>query len=127
MAWLRGRRLFAEDLAEQAGRLVMTFRSSMASELQRAGCLAGSSALWSMWHGYLDNPSGMRLRAWLDDHGIALSVLHSSGHAAVQDLQRLAAAVDAKAVVPVHTRQAGRYTELFANVRMRADGEWFTA
>jgi ribonuclease J len=105
----------------------MTFRGSMAGELNRAGCLDGAHAVWSMWPGYLDEPSGARLRAWLEGRGIGLSVLHSSGHASTADLQLFASAINAKEVVPVHTRRPARYAELFSNVRERADGTWWAA
>ena len=126
ITWLRGRRLFPEDLAGCANELVLTFRGSMAAELDRAGCLEGAHAVWSMWPGYLDEPSGAKLRGWLAEHGIPLSILHSSGHASEADLQRFAAAINAQEVVPVHTRQATRYADLIANVRERADGVWWT-
>ena len=126
VAWVREHRLFPEDLAGRAADLVMTFRGSMAGELDGTGCLDGAHAVWSMWSGYLDQPSGTKLRRWLEARAIGLSVLHSSGHASTADLQRFASAVNAKEVVPVHTRQSSRFPELFANVRERADGEWWT-
>ena len=43
---------------------------------------------------------------------IGLTVLHGSGHASPADMQRLAAAVNPAEVVPVHTRQTGRYAAL---------------
>lgn len=119
-------RLYADKLGSQADKLVMTFRHSMAAELDRAGCLADAHAIWSMWPGYLDEPAGARLRAWLDRHDIPLTVAHSSGHATVNDLRRFAAAVDAHQVVPIHTSAPQRFPELFANVRLRKDGEWWT-
>jgi len=125
--WLREHRLFPEELAGCANELVMTFRGSMAAELTRAGCLDGARAVWSLWPGYLEEPSGTKLKGWLDEHDIPLSLLHSSGHASEADLQRFATAIHAQEVVPVHTRQATRYADLFANVRERADGEWWTA
>lgn len=125
VTWLRGNRLYPEDLAERAGEFILTFRGSMATELDRAGCLHEAHAVWSMWAGYLDQPSGVRLRGWLSEHNMGLSVLHSSGHASPADLQRFAAAINAKEVVPVHTRQAGRYAELLANVCEHADGQWW--
>jgi len=124
--WLREQRLFPEELPGSASELVMTFRGSMAAELDRAGCLEGAHAVWSMWPGYLEEQSGTRFKGWLDEQGIPLSILHSSGHASQADLQRFAAAIHAQEVVPVHTRQATRYPDLFANVRERADGEWWT-
>jgi ribonuclease J len=125
--WVRRRRLFAEDLAGRAGELVMIFRGSMATELDRAGCLDGAHAVWSMWHGYLNEPSGVALRDWLAARHIPLALLHSSGHARVADLQRLATAINAREVVPVHTRHPDRYGELFTNVREHPDGQWWTA
>jgi ribonuclease J len=79
-----------------------------------------------MWSGYLEQPSGVKLRRWLSERDIQVSMLHSSGHASPADLQRFAAAINAEEVVPVHTRQSDRYPELFANVRQRADAKWWT-
>lgn len=126
VARIREHRLYPEDLAGRADELLVVFRGSMTRDLDRAGCLDDAELLWSMWRGYLDAPSGSRLTAWLRARGIPLTALHSSGHAAVEDLQRLAAAVAPKQVVPIHTRQAGRYAELFAAVRRRDDGTWWT-
>lgn len=122
---IRTRRLYPEDLAPRASQLVMTIRGSMTGDLERANCLAGAHTVWSMWPGYLDQPSGVKLRAWLDGHGIPLTVLHSSGHATVSDLQRFADAVGARSVVPIHTHNADRYPAYFENVVPRADGEWW--
>jgi ribonuclease J len=124
--WIRHRRIFPEELSELAGDAVFTFRASMATELERAGCLTDAHAVWSLWPGYLDEPPGGQLRGWFAERGIPLSVVHSSGHASVADLQRFAAAVNARVVVPVHSWHPERYNQHFLNVRRRADGEWWT-
>ncbi len=97
----------------------------MSRDLERAGCLAGAHAVWSMWPGYLEQPSGVQLRQWLDRHNIPLTVLHSSGHATLADLQRFAGAVGARCVVAIHTLRADRYPALFDSVVSRRDGEWW--
>lgn len=125
VARIRDRRIYEEDLAARAGELVLTFRRSMCAEVERAGCLGGAGALWSMWSGYLEQRSGQRFRRWLDDRDIPMSEIHASGHAGPDDLQRFAAAIRAREVVPVHTLHADRFTELFARVRVRRDGEWW--
>lgn len=125
VARVRSRRLYPEDLAPHASELVMTFRNSMRSEIEAAGCLEGAHAIWSMWPGYLDQPSGERLLGWFEERSIPLTILHASGHAGPDDLQRYAAAVKAKEVVPIHTLHAERFSELFENVRIRKDGEWW--
>jgi ribonuclease J len=124
---VRRRRLFPEDLAGLASELVVTFRASMARELDAAGCLNGARALWSMWPGYLDHLSGVQLRRWLADRDIPMILLHSSGHATVPDLQQWATAVEARQVVPIHTHHPDLYAELFDNVRVRENGEWWEA
>jgi ribonuclease J len=123
--WVKPHRLYPEQLAAQADKLVMTFRYSMATDLDRAGCLADAQAVWSMWPGYLDSPSGIRLCAWLEQRAIPLTLLHSSGHASVVDLRRFATAVAASQVVPIHTSAPQRFPGLFSNVALREDGEWW--
>lgn len=119
-------RLYPEQLAPQADELVMTFRYSMAAELDRARCLAGAQAIWSMWPGYLEEPAGIRLQIWLDRRGIPMTLAHSSGHASVEDLQRFAAAVNPERLVPIHTSARQLFPGLFEDVRLRDDGEWWT-
>ncbi len=122
---VRARRIYPEDLAGQASQLVMTFRSSMCSELEAAECLDGAHAIWSMWPGYLDQPSSRPLLTWLEERGIPLTLLHASGHASPDDLRRYAAAVAAKQVVLVHTCHPERFAPLVDNVQTRQDGEWW--
>lgn len=123
---VRACRVFPEDLAAMAGQAVMTFRASMARDLESAGCLSGARAVWSMWPGYLENESGKRLQGWLAASGIPLVLVHASGHATVSALRRLAEAVSADAVIPIHTAAPERFEELFENVTPRADGEWWS-
>jgi ribonuclease J len=123
---VKSHRIYPEQLADAAGRIVMTFRASMAPDLERADCLAGAQAIWSMWPGYLENDAGQRLTAWLAEQKIPLTMLHASGHATVEDLQRLAGALAARAVIPIHTAAPERFVEFFENVTPRRDGEWWS-
>jgi len=118
-------RIYPEQLSELAHQLVMTFRGSMLSELKRAQCLDGAEAVWSMWPGYLEQPSGIALRTQLDKLGIRLTIAHASGHATVADLQRLVAAISPERVVPIHTAIPERFKELFACAELHSDGEWW--
>ena len=95
---VRSARIYADELARERSRIAMLFRRSMARELERAGCLDGARAIWSQWEGYLDEPAGLRTKAWLDAHRIPLEVIHASGHATVDDLRRLARAFAGKSV-----------------------------
>jgi ribonuclease J len=122
---IRGCRIYPEELAAVAGSTVMTFRASVTGDLERARCLAGAHAVWSMWAGYLDSESGKTLTEWLAGHDVPLTLCHASGHATVEDLQRLAGAMGATRVVPIHTDAPERFGGLFANVALHSDGEWW--
>jgi ribonuclease J len=66
-----------------------------------------------------------QLKADYEARGIPFEIIHTSGHASVADLKRLAAAVGPSALVPIHTFGADSAPELFENVRLHQDGEWW--
>ncbi len=103
----------------------MLFRASMSREMEEIGCLEGACCIWSMWSGYLREPSGERLRAWLDRLGIPMRIHHASGHAYIPDLQRLVYALAPDRVVPIHTFAGDRFEEFFPGVERRKDAEWW--
>lgn len=118
-------RIYVEELSQNPQNWVMSTRASMLDELERGDCLGSASALWMMWPGYLENDSGRHALEALDRLGIGLDVVHASGHAPVVDLQRLATALNANPLVPIHTDAPERFVELFERVRLHADGEWW--
>lgn len=118
-------RMFRESIKARARELVVMFRPSMVRELELAGALDGAFAIWSMWRGYLENESEMRMKAVLDEHGVPLEVHHVSGHAYVRDLRRLVTALRPDRVLPIHTAKPTRYSVLFPAVEIRSDGEWW--
>lgn len=121
----RQHRYFPADLAARGRELVLTFRPSMARELERADCLDGAHLVWSMWPGYLEEERMSAFLAFLDRHRIPLSVVHASGHATVGDLQRFAETLSPDQVVPIHTAAPERFPDLFARVEPHPDGQWW--
>lgn len=122
---IKPHRVYEEELARDPSRWVVSFGMPMAKRLDAAGCLAGARAVWSMWSGYLEEEKSKRLTAFLGEHGIPLEQLHTSGHASIADLQRLAIAIKPKQVVPIHSFGGQRFGDLFANVTVHPDGEWW--
>ncbi|MEP9380328.1 MBL fold metallo-hydrolase [Aquabacter sp. CN5-332] len=120
-------RIFGEDLKARAATSAFLFRPAMLPDLDRAECLTGARAVWSQWDGYLKQPRGEALCAELEKRQIPLEHAHTSGHAAISDLQRLAKAVGPKMLVPIHTFEAHRFPDFFDNVTVRRDGEWWSA
>jgi ribonuclease J len=122
---VRSRRIYPQELADRRAELVMTFRLSMGRELAATGCLTGAHAVWSMWPGYLRQPSGAALEEFLARGGIPLSVQHASGHAFVADLQRLVGAIRPERVVPIHSFGGDQFKQFFDRVDRRYDGDWW--
>jgi ribonuclease J len=118
-------RIYAERFAEIAANSVLLFRPNMVRELERVRCLAGACVVCSEWWSYLDKESNKWFVEWLRRTGTPMEFCHTSGHASVPDLRRMRNAFPDAIVVPVHLEDRGRFAELFGNVEMRDDGEWW--
>jgi len=118
-------RIYPEQLREEATRSVMLFRPSMMRDLEKVGCLKNATLIYSMWPGYLKDEKSQPCLRWLDRHNIPLVHLHTSGHAPLSDLKRLARAIAPKMLVPVHSFEPERFAEFFENVDIKEDGHWW--
>jgi ribonuclease J len=118
-------RIFPEHLAQQPERYVMLFHRSEGERLATAGALDDATCTWSLWSGYLNEPSGQLLTAFLDEHCIPLRQRHTSGHASIDDLRRLARALDPRRVVPIHTFATSDFAQIHPDVDPQPDGRWW--
>jgi ribonuclease J len=74
--------------------------------------------IYSMWSGYLDNPS------YLDILKPQIRHIHTSGHAYISDLQEFVQKIEPKVIIPIHTQLPEKYTELYnAEIKILKDGE----
>jgi ribonuclease J len=119
------RRIFIEHLQESPEKPTLLFRPLYISDLERGNCLAGASYIYSQWEGYWSEPSFDRLKEWLTLHKIPKHSIHTSGHASLVDLKKLASAINPRTVVPIHSFFPEKYPELFRNVEAHNDGEWW--
>ena len=119
-------RIYEKEIAARADELVVTLRKSIEPALAKfPAALKGAVAIWSLWPGYLDMPSGAGTRAFCQRYGIPIIVHHTSGHAGIADLQRLAEALKPGRVVPIHTAAPERFAQHFKNVALCDDGVWW--
>jgi len=79
-----------------------------------------ASAIFSMWHGYLERSD---LSQFLETHDTPITEIHTSGHAYVSQLKRLADALKPRFIIPVHTFYPEKYPDIFPNVIQLKDGE----
>lgn len=120
-------RIYRDRLADIAPRAVMLFQPAMLPDIDLvAGAWSGARMIWSQWDGYLSSAANQAFVSQLRERGVPLDVIHTSGHASIADLKRLALAMAPDALVPVHTFEGDHFSELFgSNVHRRIDGEWW--
>jgi ribonuclease J len=119
-------RIFREALARMAGRVVMLFRPAMLADVDlMPEAWTGARMFWSQWEGYLSSPANQEFRGKLAARGVSIKVIHTSGHADIVDLKRLAEKIAPKRLAPIHTFEGDRFAEFFSNVERRRDGEWW--
>jgi ribonuclease J len=86
------------------------------------------NVIYSQWLDYLDGShpeyfGSDRIAAYRTDPGVNFVYAHTSGHAPVDDLQRLARALNPRKLVPIHTEHGEDFSKFFANVVTLKDGE----
>lgn len=81
-----------------------------------------TKAIYSMWHGYLERTD---LAQFLDSSNIELPEIHTSGHAYVEDLKKLACVLGPRFVVPIHTFYPDQYVSIYENIVQLDDGETY--
>ncbi len=81
--------------------------------------IKGAKFIYSMWEGYLKE----KFVQYCDSKGLVMETVHTSGHATVGDLKAIADAMQPKRLIPIHTFDPEKYTELFHNVVLARDSE----
>ncbi|HEX2922469.1 MAG TPA: MBL fold metallo-hydrolase [Chloroflexota bacterium] len=119
-----GSRIQLDEIVDKREKVLVLARSSslLTHILRRLPTLDGLQLIWSMWSGYLtgEDPASQLSR----DTGIALQQIHTSGHAGVEDLRRLATAIHPRRLIPIHTSAPEQFSALFDNVLPLQDGQW---
>jgi ribonuclease J len=86
------------------------------------------NVIYSQWLGYLDGShpeyfGSDRVSAFRSDPAVNFVYAHTSGHAPVEDLKKLAKALKPRELVPIHTQHGEDFSTAFANVVTHKDGE----
>jgi ribonuclease J len=117
-------RIYSDEIATHPRNWVMLFRDSMTRDIDRLPSHTATTLIYSLWPGYLDR-NNSRLTSWCQRRAISLEIAHTSGHADPAGLARLARALKARMVVPIHTETPQAMKALIENVRAQSDGAWF--
>ena len=118
-------RVYREGLQQLAANAVLLFRPLHMEDLVAADVLDGARFIYSQWSGYLADEASQKWLHWLQEAGIEMHQIHTSGHASPSDLQRFARALNPARLVPIHSFSPEKYPQQFDNVQFRQDGEWW--
>lgn len=113
------------EMIKRANSLVLRLSWHFMDKIARR--LSGKPApvfIYSMWKGYLErNPD---MAAFPSKHGGEWNIIHTSGHAWLEDLQWLVAKINPDRLVPIHTLQSDDFAKYFKNVVSIEDGvAWY--
>ena len=115
--------------SKNSSKIVMLTRPSSANEIfdKKYFDLTKSKWIYSMWHGYLETDKKFAAMAEkFKEKGVCLEHIHTSGHADMTTLKKLAENMKYKALIPIHTSAPARYKSLFKNVIIASDGAVLT-
>ena len=111
------------EIRANPAKYIMIFRASMLDSDFSGELPPGSRCLFSRWEGYLDQPDWQTTRSKIEVAGGDLIHIHTSGHAFVEDLQKLVERIDPRKTVPIHTFEPEALGKYFENVVTIRDGE----
>lgn len=85
------------------------------------------NVIYSQWRGYLDGAhadyyGSEQIAGFRADPEINFVYAHTSGHVPLQELQRFAAALKPKVLIPVHAEHGDEFEKYFDNVTTLTDG-----
>ena len=96
-------------------KFVMFVRPSMIDYIKKLADkmdLAGAIMIYSLWNGYKENNEMKEFLTAIEEMGIQIKTLHTSGHASAEDIKLLEQSVSADEYVIVHTEN--NIAKLFA-------------
>jgi ribonuclease J len=118
----KGNMITVDEIAQKPSQYFI--KSSYVQLLKRQLKLVSVSVVYSMWEGYLDESnSNSYLPKLKKDTEINLISIHTSGHAVIDDLKRMVAAIKPKKLIPIHTEHGQKYDDYFSNVLHLKDGD----
>lgn len=121
----RSYKISKEEISERRKDIVFLIRPSMRTDLERIDGMENGNFIYSMWSGYLKTPNTKSFVDHLTGKGFAFHQIHTSGHADIETLQEMVAAINPKNLVPIHTFEGDDYKNIFRNVNVKRamDGE----
>lgn len=112
-----------EDIIKDKGRYLIKDAFAVRKAFAVDKNLTDTTLIYSMWDGYLEDDE--ELRTFWKTNKVPIIHVHTSGHAHAADLKKFAEALKPKEIIPIHTFERDKYSDMFMNVKLLNDGEVF--
>ncbi len=114
-----------EEINQNRDEIVMLIRPNMEANLKSLNFEDGT-LIWSMWKGYENDERNRKFLEFLKSKGVEIiREIHTSGHADIETLKAFVKAFNPKSVIPIHTAEPEKYSNIFEKVKMVNDEEEF--
>jgi len=108
-----------DEIQEKRHKLVVKDSYTTRKIFANKNNLGNSALIYSMWEGYLP-----QVKPFWDKHSVPIVMIHSSGHAYIEELQAFVNAMKPKWVIPNHTFYPEKYPGIFGrNILTIKDGQ----
>lgn len=81
--------------------------------LKEKGLLANACLVYSMWEGYKEQESMKKFLEEVENLGIPIKTLHTSGHADMETMKLMNSIIQPNFVIPIHTTNKEKAKEIF--------------
>lgn len=93
---------------------IMTVRPSMKnylSKLSKNITFDGGILFYALWKGYRENTNVRDFLGFMENKGVKIHTLHTSGHADLETIDALIHKTEPKTIIPVHTENADYFNK----------------
>jgi len=105
---------------------MMMVRPSMLKDLKSIKNIEGSTFIYSLWEGYLQDDSMQKMMRFIKKKNMKFYQVHTSGHAEIDTLKKVVKKLKPGKILPIHTFHPDKYGGLFnRKIVQVSDGEVF--
>ena len=113
-----------EQISSNKSNTVLLVRPSMKIDIDHIPNVDGGNLIYSLWEGYLKKENTKKFIEYLVNKQFKLYKVHTSGHADIETLKKMADAIKPKFIVPIHTFKGSEYKNHFnCPVKELRDGQ----
>jgi len=113
-----------KEISDRSGEIMMMVRPSMLKGLKLIKNIEGTTFIYSLWEGYLQDYSMQKMMGFIKKKKMNFYQVHTSGHAEIDTLKKVVKKLKPGKIIPIHTFHPDKYDDLFSQkIEQVSDGE----